>query len=79
MKRPKTFSMAQYLPSNIAISVDEVIEYSNNGVIKGKYSIYTIGGTLVKSGFANGEETLDLQKGFYIIKTESFVRKVLIK
>jgi len=79
MKRPKTFSIAQYLPSNIAISVDEVKEDSNNGVIKGKYSIYTIGGTLVKSGFANGEETLNLQKGFYIIRTDNYVRKVLIK
>lgn len=78
MKRPKTFSIAQYLPSNIAISVDEVKE-DNDSVIKGKYSIYTIGGTLVKSGFANGEETLNLQKGFYIIKTDNYVRKVLIK
>jgi len=80
MKRPKTFSRLNYMGNNIISSIEETnTDIKSNAAMDENYTIYTIGGVLVRTGKNIDKETLNLQKGFYIIKTKSSIQKILVR
>jgi len=79
MNRPKTFSRIAYMGNNIVSSIDETkSDIIRSTTMDEKYTIYTIGGVLIRSGRNIDEKNLNLQRGFYIVKTDSSVKKILV-
>jgi hypothetical protein len=56
---------------------------TNNGItiqgVEGKFSIYNVSGVLVQKGIANGNTTVRLSKGFYIVDLGTECHKVSVK
>ena len=73
-----------FATSNDTIAINKIWTNGNKLYIQKGNSelaqIYTISGSLVRSVNLNGEiETVELAKGFYIIKTDEYAQKVIIK
>jgi len=76
-------------PRSISTAVEKekvslVNVYStNNGItiqgVEGKFRIYNVSGVLVQKGIANGNTTVRLSKGFYIVDLGTECHKVSVK
>jgi len=56
---------------------------TDNGItiqgVEGKFSIYNVSGVLIQKGIANGNTTVRLSKGFYIVDLGTECHKVSVK
>lgn len=77
-------------PTGIEESMlDEVKVFATNGAItinateSVEYEIYNIGGALIKAGLSNGNETITINKGIYLVRikagADNKVERVIVK